>query len=130
MITLEQLPDVIKAKLDTLIVLTPEKASQIGMEMSQDMRDRIHAGEATPALKETTVKAKQRLGYSQPETPLLATGDYAESFTGEFVDTGEMRLVNDSHVKPQWSRIKERTLSVINMEKLMSAIKKVLLADK
>jgi len=127
-VTLENLQETIKAKALERVKLTVDKAEEIGNRIGVDMQSKIIAGEATPILSRTTIQQKKRRGYSQPETPLFATGDYAARFSGEFVSDSEMWLVNKSHVSPQWSRIIERTKSVLDISKLIQIVKEVLLS--
>lgn len=108
------------------IKFTPENAVKIGERVGIELSANIISGQATPELMESTVKAKTAKGYSQPETPLYATGDYAANFKGEFVADDEMWIVNVSHVSPQWKNIKERSLSVVKEDSVKTILQEEL----
>lgn len=126
-VTLETLGDALMKIVADKVKFTSNNAVKIGDRIGADLSANIVAGQALPELMESTIKSKKAKGYSQPETPLYATGDYAANFKGEFVADDEMWIVNKSRVSPQWQRIKERSLSVINQDNVKTILQEELI---
>lgn len=122
-VTLGNFSEAIMSKVKDRIKFTPSNAEAIGSRIGIDISSRIVAGEAAPPSKKTF----DRNGRRSPNPTLWETGEYASDFKGEFVSDSEMWIVNTSHVSPQWPRIKERSLSVVNTETAKTIIQEELL---
>ncbi len=58
----------------------------VGQVMAADMQAYLESGEVSPALKPTTVREKERLGYTEhARIPLIRTGDLMANITPQFV---------------------------------------------
>ncbi|HPL90200.1 MAG TPA: hypothetical protein PLX04_08115 [Caldisericia bacterium] len=71
----------------------------------------IKSGRVAPPLKASTIRAKERKGYTSPEAPLYATGAFAEGV--ETVIEGlHIKFYGTSPVNPWWhlrgSRLPQR----------------------
>jgi hypothetical protein len=100
----------------TSVAFNLDNVSKIGQRIGLYMAGRITGGEATPILAKSTIMQKRRKGYTQPETPLYAKGDYASKFEGLYISPEEMQIVNTDYKSPQWKALKQRTLSIINAD--------------
>lgn len=82
-----------------------EAIPAIAARISSLFKSRIETG-VNPLLKNATIARKRALGYSQPDTPLLATGEMAGSLVlGEIRDTPEgieFDMVSNARVDPNW----------------------------
>lgn len=126
-ITADNFQNIITAAIKQRVAFNAQNCDKIGQRIGADISGRIISGEAQPALVAKTVKAKTAKGYSQPDTPLYASGDYAAQFTVEYVSEDEAWLVNKSGKSPQWRNLRERSQSVVNKETLKTILQEELL---
>jgi len=61
----------------------------------------IKSGKVSPPLKASTIRAKQRKGYSSPEAPLFATGQFADGVE-TVVEGLHVKFYGTSAVSPWW----------------------------
>lgn len=125
-ITADNFSDVLMAKIKERVAFNAQNCDKIGQRIGADISGRIISGEAQPALAASTVKAKKARGYSQPETPLYAKGDYAARFAVEFVSEDEAWIVNKSGLSPQWHNLRERSQSVVDKNTLKTVLQEEL----
>jgi len=124
------LPELIvqlEAKVTEKITLTDADAELIGQKVGEMMHEKINAGEATPELSTKTIAYKGYKGYSNPETPLLATGEYAAQFLGRKVSPDTIEIYNTSGKNPRWPSLRERSMSVLDETRVTEIVKEVIL---
>lgn len=110
------------------IKITDQDADVIGQKIGEMMHEKINSGEAQPVLSKTTIAQKNRRGYSQPETPLLATGEYAAQFLGRKVAPDTIEVYNTSGKNPRWPSLFKRSMSVLNIARVVDICREVLFA--
>src|SRR5574343_734786 len=64
--------------------------------------NRIKNGELTPQLALATLKAKTLKGYASPESPLFASGEFADNFGLGEITNDSIEMIVDANVLPSW----------------------------
>lgn len=74
---------------------------RIAQRIIDNWQVEISQGAVLPSLKASTIKAKTLKGLSNPSTPLLATGELADSLSFQ-IEREILTIMSNSKVYPSW----------------------------